>query len=228
MERAKGMDEELKKLGTDIETKRLSLSEDKLSEMQKQIAEKRINMQRYAQDAERESGEARDAFNEALVGRRSHDPEQVWPWQRNRLVVASPVIRDGDVIGVVSAHTEAPREFSPDEVDFVVTAASLVAGAIENARLYGEMQRRVHELEALTELAEAIARTEALEELLPAVADGARRLLVPLVAVMFLATVWFVYLQAFVIRAYCVYCLLSAAVTTNCRSVYPGAMMRTV
>jgi GAF domain-containing protein len=85
--------------------------------------------------------------------------------------------RSGDVIGVISAHTEAPREFSPDEVEFVVTTASLVAGAIENARLYGEMQRRVRELEALTELAEAIARTEALEELLPAVADGARRLL---------------------------------------------------
>ena len=81
------------------------------------------------------------------------------------------------MIGVISAHTEAPREFSADEVDFIVTAASLVAGAIENARLYGEMQRRVHELEALTELAEAIARTEALEELLPAVAGEARRLL---------------------------------------------------
>ena len=43
---------------------------------------------------------------------------------------------------------------------------------------------------------------------------GARRLLAPLVAVMFLATLWFLYLQAFVIRAFCVYCLLSAAVTT--------------
>jgi hypothetical protein len=39
------------------------------------------------------------------------------------------------------------------------------------------MQRRVRELEALTELAEAIARTEALEELLTPVARGARRLL---------------------------------------------------
>jgi uncharacterized membrane protein len=44
--------------------------------------------------------------------------------------------------------------------------------------------------------------------------DGARRLLAPLVALMFLATLWFLYLQAFVIRAFCVYCLLSAAVTT--------------
>ncbi|MFH9981666.1 sensor histidine kinase [Streptomyces sp. NPDC017179] len=46
-------------------------------------------------------GEVRDAFDEALLSRRSHDPEQVWPWQRHRLVVASPVIRDGDVVAVV-------------------------------------------------------------------------------------------------------------------------------
>ncbi|WP_329336711.1 HAMP domain-containing histidine kinase [Streptomyces sp. NBC_01352] len=46
-------------------------------------------------------GEVREAFDEALLSRRSHDPKQVWPWQRNRLVVASPVIRDGDVVAVV-------------------------------------------------------------------------------------------------------------------------------
>ncbi len=44
---------------------------------------------------------------------------------------------------------------------------------------------------------------------------GARRLLAPLVAVMFLATLWFLYLQAFVIRAFCTYCLISAAVTAT-------------
>ncbi|PYS84320.1 MAG: hypothetical protein DMF67_05530 [Acidobacteria bacterium] len=44
---------------------------------------------------------------------------------------------------------------------------------------------------------------------------GARRLLAPLVAVMFLATLWFFYLQAFRIHAFCAYCLLSAAVTTT-------------
>ena len=60
MAQAKSMDDELKKLDAEIATKRLSLSEDKLTEMQKTLADKRISMQRYAQDAEREIGEARD------------------------------------------------------------------------------------------------------------------------------------------------------------------------
>lgn len=46
-------------------------------------------------------GEGREAFKEALLGRRSHDPSQVWPWQDGRIVVASPVVRDGDVVAVV-------------------------------------------------------------------------------------------------------------------------------
>ncbi|MEI7032939.1 HAMP domain-containing sensor histidine kinase [Streptomyces pratensis] len=46
-------------------------------------------------------GEGRTAFNEALLGRRSHDPPQIWPWRDGRVVVASPVVRDGDVVAVV-------------------------------------------------------------------------------------------------------------------------------
>ncbi|HUR81313.1 MAG TPA: OmpH family outer membrane protein [Thermoanaerobaculia bacterium] len=69
MAQAKSLDEEVKKLDADIATKRLSLSEDKLTEMQKSLADKRINMQRYAQDAEREIGEARDRELMALEGK---------------------------------------------------------------------------------------------------------------------------------------------------------------
>jgi uncharacterized membrane protein len=56
--------------------------------------------------------------------------------------------------------------------------------------------------------------------------EGARRLLAPLVAVMFLATLWFVYLQAFRIHAFCVYCLLSAAVTTTLAALVTASRLR--
>ena len=93
-------------------------------------------------------------------------------------LLALPVVgRDGAAIGVITAHTEAPREFSDDEVDFLVTSASLVASAIENARMYEEARLRVSDLEQLTELAEAIARADALEELLQTVVSSARPLL---------------------------------------------------
>jgi uncharacterized membrane protein len=40
-----------------------------------------------------------------------------------------------------------------------------------------------------------------------------------LVAVMFLMTLWLLYLQAFVIHHFCQYCLLSAAVTTTLTAI---------
>jgi GAF domain-containing protein len=98
--------------------------------------------------------------------------------ERYQSLLAVPIVgRSGEAIGAITAHTEAPREFTDDEVDFIVTSASLVASAIENARLYEETRLRVRELEQLTDLAEAIARAEALEELLETSVAGARPLL---------------------------------------------------
>jgi GAF domain-containing protein len=98
--------------------------------------------------------------------------------ERFQSLVSVPIVgKDGNVIGVISSHTEAPREFTEAEVEVLVSSASLVAGAIENARLYEEMRRRVDELEHLTELAEILAGAETLDTVLPRVASRSRKLL---------------------------------------------------
>lgn len=58
--RAQKMQEELNALNSDLNSKKSILSEDKLADVQKQIADKQVALQRYGQDAERDLGEARD------------------------------------------------------------------------------------------------------------------------------------------------------------------------
>jgi outer membrane protein len=58
--KATAMNDEIAKLDNDINTKKLTLSEDKLTDMAKQLSDKKIAAQRFAQDADREVGEARD------------------------------------------------------------------------------------------------------------------------------------------------------------------------
>jgi GAF domain-containing protein len=94
-------------------------------------------------------------------------------------MVAVPVLapRDGEVIGVIVLHTEAPREFDDGVLNFLVHTASLVAGAIENAQLYEGTRRRVDALTTLTQLSQALAAVTLREDLYDAVTRGARQLI---------------------------------------------------
>jgi sugar diacid utilization regulator len=93
-------------------------------------------------------------------------------------MVAVPIrAKAGDVIGVVVLHTEAPREFDDDVLNFLVHTASLVGGAIENAQLYEETRRRVEALTTLTQLSQALAAVTLREDLYDAVTGGVRDLL---------------------------------------------------
>jgi GAF domain-containing protein len=93
------------------------------------------------------------------------------------LCAAPLTAKSGQVIGVISLHVEAPREFTRADSEFVVHAATLVAGAIENARLYQDTRRRLALVEGLSDLARAVSSASTLEGLLPAVARHAQRLL---------------------------------------------------
>jgi GAF domain-containing protein len=93
-------------------------------------------------------------------------------------MVAVPMpARSGEVLGVVVLHTVAPREFDEGVLNFLVHTASLVAGVIENARLYEETRLRVDALTNLAELSEGIVAVGGREELYQVVTSGVRRLL---------------------------------------------------
>ncbi|MFI6054222.1 sensor histidine kinase [Streptomyces violascens] len=99
-------------------------------------------------------GEGYMAFHEALAGRRSHDPAQVWPWQRGRLVVASPVVREGDVIAVVVTDSPTGSMRSGTLHGWLLIAAGELAAmllAVGAAfRLTGWVLRPVRVLDAVT------------------------------------------------------------------------------
>jgi GAF domain-containing protein len=98
--------------------------------------------------------------------------------ERFQSMVAVPVpARSGGVIGVVVLHTAAPREFDEGTLDFLSHTASLVAGAIENARLYEESRRRVDALTALSGLSQQIAAVTGREQLYRVVCAGTRAML---------------------------------------------------
>jgi signal transduction histidine kinase len=99
-------------------------------------------------------GEPYTAYSAALAGRRSHDPDQVWPWQSRTLAVASPVVRDGDVVAVVLADSPTGALRSRILRDWLVMGAGelmVMAVAVGAAfRLAGWVLRPVRVLDRVT------------------------------------------------------------------------------
>jgi GAF domain-containing protein len=97
---------------------------------------------------------------------------------RFQSMVAVPVpARAGGVLGVLVLHTAAPREFDEGVLTFLVHVSTLVAGAIENARLYEEASRRVEALTALSRLSREIAAVRGREDLYRVACRGLREML---------------------------------------------------
>ena len=85
-------------------------------------------------------------------------------------ILAVPILtRDGTLEGALNLRTREPRAFSDGEVDLLLAIAAQVAQSIEHAKLYAEAQRRVHELEALARISEAVSESLYLEESLEAI-----------------------------------------------------------
>jgi two-component sensor histidine kinase/putative methionine-R-sulfoxide reductase with GAF domain len=85
-------------------------------------------------------------------------------------ILAVPILtRDGTLEGALNVRTREQRSFGDDEVELLLAIAAQVAQSIEHAKLYDEAQRRVHELEALARISEAVSDSLYLEESLEAI-----------------------------------------------------------
>src|SRR6266571_1325938 len=82
-----------------------------------------------------------------------------------------PIIaKDRHLIGVISMHAVAPYEFTEQHQTFVSNTAALVAGAIENAQLYENTQRKLNILTTLSVLSQTISSGLYLDEMLRSLA----------------------------------------------------------
>jgi two-component sensor histidine kinase/putative methionine-R-sulfoxide reductase with GAF domain len=85
-------------------------------------------------------------------------------------ILAVPIVaRDGRLEGGLNLRTIEPRAFTQAEIDLLLAIATQVAQSIEHAQLYAQAQQRVHELESLARISEAVSESLYLEESLEAI-----------------------------------------------------------
>ena len=86
---------------------------------------------------------------------------------RFQSVLTVPVVgRDEQLLGVLTLHTTAPHEFSGDDVGLMETVASLVAGAVENARLHEQAVRTMKVFRGLAEVGQQMTSPSRAQEAL--------------------------------------------------------------
>ena len=95
---------------------------------------------------------------------------------RQRSSLSSPLLRRGDPIGVVQVSRADRRPFGEREIALLEAFADQAVIAIENARLFQELQDRVGELRALGEVSRAVSSSLDLPEVLATIVTNATRL----------------------------------------------------
>jgi PAS domain S-box-containing protein len=110
-----------------------------------------------AQSGETSQPERGTSFSRAVLERRTvhihdvlNDPEFTWSDQQKaeqfRTVLGVPLLRDGEPIGAISLRRTKVKPFTEKQIELVTTFADQAVIAIENVRLFEEVQARTREL----------------------------------------------------------------------------------
>jgi len=118
-----------------------------------------------------------------LLDEQSYSFKSVWEASGLRSLLAVPMLRDGEPIGTIAVGRRQSGPFPQEQVELLQTFASQAVIAIENARLFSEVQARtaeltrsVDELTALGEVSRALSSTLNLETVLQTIVTQANQL----------------------------------------------------
>jgi signal transduction histidine kinase len=100
-----------------------------------------------------------------------------------RSALSAPMLREGEPVGAIGVTRAEVRPFSEAEIDLLRTFADQAVIALENARLFSELQQRtgelgrsVDQLRALSEVGQAVSSTLDLDAVLQAIVSRASQL----------------------------------------------------
>jgi GAF domain-containing protein len=147
----------------------------------------------YARTLPIEPGRGTAAGRALLEGKIIHirdvraDPEYTWTEAQRfggfRTVLAVPMLRESNPIGVLTLTRSEVRPFTDKQIELVTTFADQAVIAIENVRLFDEVQARTRELarsiaqlRALGEVSRAVSSTLKLETVLETIVGCAVQL----------------------------------------------------
>ena len=92
-------------------------------------------------------------------------------------ILSVPIMDDVYLYGVLNFSTLAPVSYTGEDLAFLGSVATEVAGTIRNSRLYNDARKRVSELITLNEIGRAISSTFEVKETLGYIAKTTLRLL---------------------------------------------------
>jgi GAF domain-containing protein/anti-sigma regulatory factor (Ser/Thr protein kinase) len=90
-----------------------------------------------------------------------------------RTVLAVPMLKDAELVGVIGIYRQEVRPFAEKQIELVKNFAAQAVIAIENTRLFEELQARNRDLTALSEVGRAVSSTLDLKVVLKTIVDRA-------------------------------------------------------
>jgi len=102
----------------------------------------------------------------ALIADVFQDPDYVAVLPQTRSLLAVPLVRQDEVMGVIVLESPQTAAFGQADLWFLLGLAGHAAIALENARLYQNVERQLARISALADLSRAVSSTLNLQEIL--------------------------------------------------------------